>query len=259
MALIPAAAVILVRERAGLVETLLLRRHKQSGFMADAFVFPGGKIDAGESDEQAALRELFEEAGVLICRGPVPENAAVWRARINAREASFADFLAAEHVELELSAPRAWSRWITPSVEPRRFDARFFLAVLPAGQLTSVDDHETTEEAWLTPEEALARQAAGQLKLPPPQMRTLVEMREAGRDLPSLLAAAEARRPDLLPILPRFAEVAPGQMALLLPWDPAYADQGTGDRHDWPSGQPLGAGPSRFLLSGSSWSLEYAT
>jgi 8-oxo-dGTP pyrophosphatase MutT (NUDIX family) len=262
----PAATIVLLRERpGGLVETLLMRRHKKSGFMSDAFVFPGGKIDPGDANaEVAAVRELFEEAGVLLAE-PCPPAArlAELRTRVNAGTLDFAALVAAEALTLDHTRLRLWSRWVTPSVEPRRFDATFFVAALPGGQVTSYDAKETVEERWLTPAEGLAAHAAGELKLPPPQVRTLYELDTALRDgragaatgITGLFAAADERAPHVAPVQPRFCDLG-GAMALLLPWDPDYLTRGTGEARPWPAPGPLGTGPSRFVLSGMSWRLE---
>lgn len=258
---IPAASIILVRERAPGrdAEIFLVRRHRKSGFMADAFVFPGGKVDADDgSPERAAIRELFEEAGVLLARGALPaaERLADWRRRLNSRDATFPQLLAAEGLEPDLDRLHFWARWVTPSVEPKRFDARFFLAELPADQTPSFDDKETVEEAWVAPDEAIARHAATGFRLPPPQLRTMWELApHAARGIAALAAAAAARRAQAHPILPRFAQLG-AQMALLLPWDREYETQGVGEAAPMPAGHALAVGPSRFVLEGMSWRLE---
>ncbi len=261
-----AATIILVRERAGAVETLLMRRHRKSSFMSDTFVFPGGKVDADDASlEAAAIRELFEEAGVLLVRGPALDATArdAWRARLNSGEVSFAAMLRELHLEPDFARLHAWSRWVTPSVEPKRFDARFYLAEMPADQTTSYDQKETVEEAWVTPEAGIARHSdsTSGFRLPPPQLRTLHEMHEALRTTPglaALVAAADARAGHVAPVMPRFADLGGGQMALLLPWDPDYSARGTGEGVDWQAENPLGVGPSRFLLEGMSWRLAHA-
>src|SRR5215471_2067301 len=63
-----AASVILLRRAEPGFEVFLLRRHKGASFMASAFVFPGGGAEPGEDARTAAVRELFEEAGVLLAR-----------------------------------------------------------------------------------------------------------------------------------------------------------------------------------------------
>jgi 8-oxo-dGTP pyrophosphatase MutT (NUDIX family) len=216
-----AASVILVRPRGTELEVFLLCRHRKASFMPSAFVFPGGAADPGESDLRVtAARELREEAGVSIA----PE-------------------------ELHYFA-----HWITPSIEKKRFSARFFLGRLPAGQEPHFDDQETVDQIWVTPAEGLAR--AGELRLPPPQVRTLWEMRDAAaRGWDALVADAAARAAAPHPILPRMTPVpgGPGGFALLLPWDPDYERAGTGDARPIADGHPLAIGPSRFILEDGTW------
>ncbi|MBI5477314.1 MAG: NUDIX domain-containing protein, partial [Deltaproteobacteria bacterium] len=109
----------------------------------NAFVFPGGRLDAADgSAEVAAIRELFEEAGVLLARPPVPAAPApgavppavidAWRRRLLAGETTFAGLLQEAGLEPDVGRLHPWARFVTPSFEPKRFDARFFLAVVPA-------------------------------------------------------------------------------------------------------------------------------
>lgn len=219
------AAVILVREgesdtSAGPLEVCLLRRHRRSGFMASAFVFPGGVAepeDAGDLRVTAA-RELAEEAGVTV----------------------------------DPAALLYFAHWVTPSFEPRRYSARFYVGVLPPGQVAAFDRVETVEQIWVTPGDALAR--AGELKLPPPQVRTLWEMAPAaGRGLDALRELCRTRAADPHPILPRACALDGGGFALLLPWDPDYEARGQGAALPMPAGHPLAVGPSRFVLEGQAW------
>lgn len=260
---IPAASVLLLRERAGGggVELFLVRRHRKSAFMSDAFVFPGGKIDPDDGGaEVAAVRELFEEAGVLLATPPLDgARQAEWRARLNARQATLRELLAAEGLTLDVARLRYWARWITPSVEPRRFDAQFYLAELPPGQEPSFDQKETVDSVWVTPGEALEQQSAGNLKLPPPQIRTMLELLpDAPHGVARLFETADRRREHPHPVMPRFAQVE-GLLSLLLPWDPEYETLGAGESTPMPRGHLLATGPSRFILRGPVWSLEYAT
>jgi len=214
MSITPAATVILMREP---FEVYLVRRHQKSGFMADSFVFPGGKVEAGETIEQAACRELAEEASVRI-----------------------------EPADLV-----PWAHWITPSVEPRRFAARFFLARLPAGQTAAHDARETTDELWIAPREAAERQARGELKLPPPTLRNLEDL-AVFDSLEALFAGAQARVGAIAPILPKFAQQQDGSLALLLPWDPAYAST-PGEGVDFPLDHHFRGTPSCIMLTAGRW------
>src|SRR5262245_24844463 len=137
----PAATVVLFRDAdGGGLEVYLVRRHARSGFMASAYVFPGGAAEPGEEDLRVTGdRELAEYCGVV---------------------------LAAEDLHYV-------AHWVTPSIEKRRFSAHFYAARLPAGQTPVFDNKETVDEAWVTPEGGLAR--AAELRLPPPQIRTLID------------------------------------------------------------------------------------
>lgn len=255
-----AAAVILLRRRARGFEVFLVRRRKGASFMASAFVFPGGGAEPHEDARTCAARELFEEAGVLLARDAgVGENetlddgAVVSLAELRAQILGGADAtaaLAAANLAWWTDVLVPWSHWITPSIEPRRFSARFFVCELPGGQEPRFDDIETVEQVWVSPREAIAR--AGELALPPPQLRTLWELAEHA-ELDDVLAAGHARAREPHPILPRARTATGGPPCLLLPWDPEYTEAGLGD------GAPLtyrpgwARGPSRFVLEDRTW------
>ena len=192
--------------------------------MANTFVFPGGKVDAADraggddlaAARTAAARELAEEAGVTV------DPAALGR----------------------------WSHWITPSFEPRRFSAHFFVARMPEGQTARHDRHETTDERWISPAEALAAQLRGELPLPPPTIRVLEELSAHGT-VDEVLAEAARRAPHIHPILPRSLMVG-ASINLLWPWDAGY-DQGTGDALPYPPGHPHATGSTRVVLEGTRW------
>jgi 8-oxo-dGTP pyrophosphatase MutT (NUDIX family) len=213
------AAVILVRAVAAAgAEVYLVRRGRGASFMSGAFVFPGGVAEPGEADLRlTAARELEEEAGVVV---------------------------RAEEL-------RWFAHWITPSVEPRRYSAQFYLAALPAGQTPAFDNRETVDDVWVTPAAGLA--GAEELRLPPPQLRSLLELAPAAeRGVDALFALCDARARTPHPILPRACQTGAG-FTLLLPWDPEYESLGTGEKLAMPPGHPLATGPSRFVREGNAW------
>lgn len=252
MSLIPAATVILVREGAEGLEVFLLKRHRASSFMSNAYVFPGGKVDAeDDGHETAAIRELFEEAGVLLATPPMSEDErAAARGRLLAGEVSFAQVLSGASLTPDLSRLHWWARWVTPSQEPRRFDAVFFVAELPPGQRPSFDQKETVEELWITPAQAIEKQATGELRLPPPQLRTMHDLVAAGSI--EGIAAAAARRQESRPaICPRIS-MGEGGIQILLPWDPDY--EGTpGEGQAIAANDAAAGAPTRFIWGGQAW------
>jgi len=213
-----ASTVVLLRDGPAGLQVHLLRRVASMAFAAGMHVFPGGRVDpadaaidvdlpagwprllGAEGDVAlarslvvAAVRETFEEAGVLLTDDPLPADLAA------SRTLSFATL--GVHPATRLLRP--WGRWVTPEVEPRRYDTRFFVAALPAGQRAAADDAggEADRAAWWAPAEALARHRDGELAMLPPTSFTLAELSEYA-DTAAVLAAAEAR--DCRPVLPRF-------------------------------------------------------
>lgn len=256
-----AASVILLRRadpEPGF-EVFLLRRHRQAKFMASAFVFPGGGAELGEDARTTAARELFEEAGVLLAHADarletqtleVPIQAALRRRILDGADAATTMVAAGLAWSTDVLVP--WSHWITPSIEPRRFSARFFVCELPSAQVPSFDDVETVEQVWVRPREALAR--AGELRLPPPQIRTLWELSQL-RSVDEVLAMGRVRGEEPHPIMPRLRAPAPDDpVCLLLPWDPEYTEAGTGDALPLTYAPRWAVGPTRFVLEeGQTW------
>jgi hypothetical protein len=142
------------------------------------------------------------------------------------------EVLAKRNLKLDLGLLAPFARWVTPEAESRRFDARFFLLVLPEGQIGRHDDHETTMSLWARPRDVLDGGADGRFFLAPPTARTL-ELLAAERDVHGafLLAA----RQTLLPICPQLVPENPPFIAL--PGDPAHSIRDK--RVD---------GPSRYVL-----------
>jgi 8-oxo-dGTP pyrophosphatase MutT (NUDIX family) len=196
----PAATVVLLRDHDAGPETLLLKRHHSAGFVPEAWVYPGGRVDAADGAPElaaqtdgmgarpepgywlAGARELFEETAVLLARDPAGAAAgdavtdarlARWRARLLDDEASLLDALRALELRLDLRDVVHFAHWITPVAEPRRYDTHFFLARLPAGAQIAFDPREMTGALWLTPEAALERFRAGRLAMVFPTVRTL--------------------------------------------------------------------------------------
>src|SRR3954452_116425 len=189
-----AASVIVLRGGADALEILLVRRTPQARFMGGVWVFPGGAVDPGEDERDAALRELAEEAGIAI--------------------AGRDDLV-------------RFSRWITPAEVKIRFDTHFFLAPVPGDSEPRVDGEEIVDHGWFTPQGALDAHAAGEILLVFPTIKHL-EQFSAFPTADALVAHAATH--DVVPVQPRI--VVSGETArVLLPGDEGYdaaGDRGTG-------------------------------
>jgi 8-oxo-dGTP pyrophosphatase MutT (NUDIX family) len=178
------------RHRDRALEVLLLKRTEEARFMPGVWVFPGGGVDAADGQGEAghracAVRELAEEASI----------------ELDADE------------ELVL-----FSRWITPEVISRRFDAWFFLALAPAHAPPKPDGVETVEARWFEPRTALDAQAAGELVLAFPTIAQLTALAEFG----TAEEALETHRGRTIePILPKVVGTKEDHR-VVLPGDPDY-------------------------------------
>ena len=256
-----AASVILMRAlpaARGGFEVFLLRRRRDATFMGGSYVFPGGATEPDEDARTAAVRELFEEAGVLLARDSddaqsetleLPTQERMRQRILGGTSAAAVLRLAGLAWSTEALVP--WSHWITPSIEPKRFSARFFVTELPPGQQPRFDATETVDQVWVTPQQALER--AAELALPPPQIRTCWELAQL-TSIPGVLAAARKRAEEPHPIMPRLApSPADKGPTLLLPWDPDYTVTGTGEATPLAYHPSWAIGPSRFVLDGGAW------
>jgi 8-oxo-dGTP pyrophosphatase MutT (NUDIX family) len=232
----PAATAVLLRDSVSGPEVLLLQRHRSSGFVPGAYVFPGGRVDEADADPAileradglaarrepepaywvAAVREVFEETGVLLAKDargrPAPDAAsdpriAEWRAALLAEAATMVELLDALELRLDFGDVVYAAHWITPVAEPRRYDTRFFLARLPEGREARPDPREMTEGIWLRPADALERFRAGRLPMVFPTVSTLESLIEFGA-VDEALASFRGR--PVPPILPRLVRTAEG-------------------------------------------------
>lgn len=180
----------------------------------------------------AAVRETFEESAVLLarargeaslCRFEDPAHRTrVYRLRsaLNEGHLTFSELVADEGWELALDRLVPFAHWITPSAERRRFDTRFFLAAMPAGQAAESDNRETTEGLWATARAALEKHHRLEVFLAPPTQRILEEIAEYST-VEAALDAAKTR--PLTPILPKLV-MEDEQIVIHLPWSERYAD-----------------------------------
>ncbi len=201
----------------------------------------------------AAIRECFEESGVLLGyrgaaaddgRDPAPagghasrevagaqeqrrgfsdagslEWLAARRKELNAGETDFVSLCNAGGITLAVDEVHYFSHWITPEGAPKRYDTRFFVAAMAAGQTPAHDSYETVDTVWVSPSEALERHKSGNFDLIFPTMKNLEAI---GRfdTAGELLEAAKAIE-HVPAVLPRVVADGNG-IRILLPGDEGY-------------------------------------
>ncbi len=208
----PSATVVLLRDGSPW-ELLLVHRPGGADFAPGAYVFPGGSVHDddrpfGDEIRAAALRELFEEAGILLARrgGRFARDRECERLR-GFTESGMRFDRALRELGLEPAFDRLvmFARWVTPAQLRRRFDARFYLARVPAGQTVRPQPGEVTDWLWISPRRALN---AGEITLVYATRAVL----ESIADAPSVAALfARARRLKEIPVVePRVVETEAG-------------------------------------------------
>jgi 8-oxo-dGTP pyrophosphatase MutT (NUDIX family) len=220
------------------IEVFMVRRVIQSDFMPDVYVFPGGSVSkddrsaelaegvcnfvgpsaadpegltaTGSGTRAAAIRELFEEAGILLAKRSeqllaISENEVAhfdaYRKAFNNRRGSLVDMAHEEHLVLATDLLNYFAHWITPEGMPKRFDTHFFLTTAPTEQQAAHDHLETSEGVWVTPGEALARFERKEFPLVFATIYQLRELAMFGSVKAALEATAAKRVPTRIPVL----------------------------------------------------------
>ena len=253
-----AATVMLLRDGSDGPEVCLMQRNLNSDFVGGAYVFPGGAVDPADADADvadrcpdlddaeasrrlglavgglafwvAAIRESFEEAGVLLARhadgrrldlsGPgTAERFAGHRDDVDNERRTIAEIAVQEDLHLDVGQLHYFSRWITPLGAHRRYDTRFFVCAAPEGQEVVEDSRELIGTQWLTPAEALRRHDAGDITMIFPTVRTLVALSWFERaDAVLDHARAQSRVEGILPTI----SDGDDGMRIVLPGDPEH-------------------------------------
>ena len=239
----PAATILLLRDDPAF-EVLMVKRHHQIDFASGALVFPGGKSHAGDHDPAweahsmgwdaydadqralriAAIREVFEEAGILLARRrdgqPMSGEACPMAVRqaVDAGTTRFIDVVSGLDAYLALDALTVFARWITPPLTPKRFDTWFYAVNAPIEQLAACDGRETGDAEWIAPSEALRLAAAGERKVIFPTRMNLQLLAEA-EGAADAVARAAAR--TLVTVQPKIEQRESGRF-LTLPPDAGY-------------------------------------
>jgi 8-oxo-dGTP pyrophosphatase MutT (NUDIX family) len=240
----PSATILLLRDEPRF-EVLMVKRHHQIDFASGALVFPGGKIQQADADDAwadhvcgwerydtvqralriGAIRESFEEAGVLLADGIDASRFAAAsdlsvRKAVDKGELPFINVVRDLGAKLRLDGLAVFSRWITPTMMPKRFDTYFYAMRAPADQIAVCDGRETVEAEWIAPNEAIALAASKQRTIIFPTLMNLKLLAEA-ESAADCIARAEQR--PLVAVLP-WIEQRDGAPFLVIPRDAGYGD-----------------------------------
>lgn len=245
-----ASTVMIIRDGP---EVLMMKRPAAMSFAAGAYVFPGGRVDDADADATigwqgpspeefarklgapdegvaralvcAAVRETFEETGLLLAGPPdgpvtVPSGEG-WeadRAELTGGSVTFGELLARRGLVLRADLLVPWARWVTPEAEPKRYDTRFFVASLPAGQEATGNAAEADRLAWVNPADGLRSARNHEMFLMPPTATTLNEFARLG-DVSAILGQERS----IASVQPRIV-VQDGQPWLEIPPEADFPD-----------------------------------
>ncbi len=233
----------------------MVQRGASARFMAGAWVFPGGVVDPGDDRPEvravlegvtgddtafiaAGVRELVEEAGFWL--GSQPRVLPVAD-----RPHGDAVFAAAASDPFDVSAVALYSNWVTPSMVPVRFDARFYVAEVPNGLDGAPDLTEVDDARWVRPQVALEAAAAGDFLVAFPTRVTLEEFAALGD--PSAIVRHAQNLTEVVPVQPRLRVRPGGTMEVLVP-----GDDGFDDLEDLPPDPSVLAGVVRVTTAGGA-------
>lgn len=244
----PASTLLLIRDGATGLEVFVVERHHQIDFAGGATVFPGGKVEAADRDpalrercagaeglgdealafRMAAIREAFEECGILLARARGQRSLVTvarladllkrFRAEVREHRVSLADLARAEDLELACDLLVPFAHWVTPEFMPKRFDTWFFLVAAPPGQFAAHDGTESVDSAWISPRRALEQADAGQRTIIFPTRMNLAKLARS-RTTEQAIAAARASR--VVTVLPRLERGDTG-IVLRIPEEAGY-------------------------------------
>jgi len=202
--IVSAATVVLVRDRDGVLEVLLLQRNSKLAFAGGAWVFPGGAVDAEDVGDDA-----LEQARYAACREAMEE--AGWA-------------VLPQHLHW-------FAHWTTPETMSKRFATWFFIADVSAEQqIVAIDGGEITAARWVTPSQALEMHESKHIELLPPTFVTLLEL-SPHRDAQSALDMYRQR--EVRHFLPH-VNIVGDTVCMLYPGDCGYEThdaQLTGEQH----------------------------
>lgn len=212
----------------------MVQRGRHAPFMAGAWVFPGGVVDDIDRSEAAqaaldvvddsqahwlaaAVREVVEETGIWLSAAPTvlpPDR----------RPAGAAIFTAARrHGRFAVGNVALLSNWVTPTMVPLRFDARFYVTMVDHRLEGIPDRAEIDAVAWVSPRDAIERASGGSFLLPFPTRRTLADF--ARYESAGAIFAAARSQTGIVPVQPRL-RILGDVIEALVPGDAGYEELG---------------------------------
>jgi 8-oxo-dGTP pyrophosphatase MutT (NUDIX family) len=244
----PAATIMLLRDGPGGIEVFMVVRHHAIAFAAGALVFPGGRVEDSDHDlavtdcpnpegldteamafRIAAIRETFEECGVLLARphgsdrlidgGTLTRLEDQHRGALNAGSIGFDSVLGSEGLEPAPDLLVHFAHWITPSHQPKRYDTHFFLAEAPPEHLAVHDGGEAVDSLWITPAKALADTEAGRFKL---VFATAKNLEKLGRSATVQEAMEVARAATVVTVQPKGTKLEGTKRLMRIPEEAGY-------------------------------------
>jgi 8-oxo-dGTP pyrophosphatase MutT (NUDIX family) len=225
---VPSSTVLLIRDSANGIEVLMTARHEAAGFAGGALVFPGGKLspedsaiaDGGAADllhpyRVAAIRETWEECGILLARR---RGAAALISGDELRDVppheNFNAMVEAAGLQLAGDLLVPFAHWITPQTQPKRFDTQFFLAPAPPGQDARHDGHEAVDANWVTPEQAVRDAEADRVRI---VFVTRLNLLKLGQSRSVAEALDRARRDKIVTVQPEIVQTPEGALFRIPP------------------------------------------
>ena len=243
---VPSATILLLRGDHQSLEVFMVVRHHEIDFASGALVFPGGKVDAQDADPDlidlcdgaaadagvrsiqiAAIREAYEECGVLLARptgstalieGPRLQGLEAFRASIHGGATSLRQFLQQNDLRLACDMLVPFAHWITPAMMPKRFDTHFFIAEAPADQVALHDGHESVDSVWINPSDAMRAAEDGRYTVIFPTLR---QVEKLARATSPANAIERARADRIVTVLPWTEQRSDGNY-LCIPVDAGY-------------------------------------
>ena len=247
---IPSGTVLLLRDGSEGLEVFMVVRHHQIDFASGALVFPGGKADPQDFDDDllpyltgahadpamraiqvSTIREAFEECGVLIARSRAQAKDAELisadrlaklqddREPMNAGTLTLLDFLEREDLTLACDQLHHFAHWITPTMMPKRFDTHFYLVVAPPNQIALHDGYESVDSVWITPQQAIEDAKSGRRTVIFPTLRNIEKLAQSHTTAQAIEAA---QRDAIVPVLPWTEQRDDGNY-ICIPTDAGYA------------------------------------